>query len=168
MDGLPPPRMPVSRVRVRVKPNNSPVEYRFNAGQHRFLEAYAETLDMDVALKAGGLRLHQINKNPYIQAEMERLQECAMFKHRAKATVGNHHRLMNRVEKMMDQSGDMRVKQGFAGVLARMSDTALKAAGEYTENSGGNVQLGPLVIMNFGAPVPEPEKPIAIDITPHD
>lgn len=160
-DSTRPPRLPVSRVKLKVKPDNAPAEYRFNTAQHTFLSAYAETLDMQAALKASGLRAFQVNKNPYLQAELERLHECAMFAHRAKSTVGNHQRLMAKFEQAYDRTGDARIKQGYAGVLARMSDSAMKAAGEFSEDDGTGTFVGVQVVLNFGGR-PEDVKPSGI------
>jgi hypothetical protein len=151
MDGTPQlPKMPVSKVKLKIKTDYNPVGYAINAAQHAFLGHYAETLDKHAALKVSGLKWHQVSKNPYMMAELERLQECAMFAHRAKSTVGNHHRLMDKFERAYDKAGDARIKQGYAGVIARMSDSAMKAAGEFGDDDGGGAFVGVQVVLNFG------------------
>jgi hypothetical protein len=168
MDGTggPSPRLPVSKVRLRIKPADAPAAYAFTASQHQFLQTYAETLDVNRACEVSGLKPHQVRKNPYIQAELDRLRECALYKHRATATVGNHHRLMAKFEQTMDKTGDARVKQGYAGVLARMSTDAMKAAGEMAGDDGAATVMGFQLVINIGGQETQTAANIPIEALP--
>lgn len=157
--------LPVRKVGTKIRLSEAPSEYIFTGKQHQFFDTFSRTLDKELALKEAGLKWNQIADNPYVLAEIKQIQEAGMYRHRANATVGNHHRLMDKIEDLMDRSGDMRVKQSFAGVLARMSDTALKQAGEMQDDSTHSGVVGVQVNLFLGGrPEETPKQPLTIEV----
>lgn len=118
-----------------------------------FLQSYSQTLDVDEALKISGVRRSEIEKSSYLAAEVQLINECAMYKHRAASAMGRHERLMDKIEQNFDKTHDDKTRASFGSILAKMSETSLKAAGEFGEKRENNGLTGVQVIINLGDPL---------------
>lgn len=130
------------------------VVHRLSPKQIQFLQVYSSDLDFTAACKASGLKPHQVEKSPYLRQEIEYINQAASLRHRSDAMValGNHLRIMDKVETLYDESFQEKTKVSCASTLARMSETTLKAAGVFNDDtSQGNVQAIQFVV-NFGHP----------------
>jgi hypothetical protein len=150
----------VRGVQRKVNLPDAPGAYAFNAAQFKYLEVYSNTLDEKKASEASGLTRASVDKNPYMGREIEHIQKAAIFKHRAKATEGNHHRLLDKAERLLDEAGDMRVKASLMGTVARMSDGAMKAAGLFKDTDDTSNVTAVQVVINIGG---QQDNPVIID-----
>jgi hypothetical protein len=130
--------------------------YFFNQPQQVFLDAYSETLDFKESCKKAGLKPAAVKKNAYLIQEINYINQAAMAKHRSKAALGNHHRLMEKFENAFDK-GDSKVKSAAMGTLAKMSEASMKAAGEFVETVQNSAVSGVQVFINI--PTPESGAP---------
>jgi hypothetical protein len=116
--------------------------------QKKFLVALSETGDGDEAAKIAGYKnLSEALESEFVAAEAERIQVAWGFEVRmnARFTSGEHMRLMDKFETEYDglKKDD---KPKMAAVLAKMSDTSLKASGKMSAQGGDggstvNVQI---------------------------
>lgn len=123
--------------------------------QKTFLVALAEGGDEQEAAKVAGYKsVHEALESEYVLAEVERIQKAWAYEVRmnAKFASGEHMRLMEKFEDDYNiaKKDD---KPKMASVLAKMSDTTLRASGKMGggEGVGGatvNVQI------NIGGSVP--------------
>lgn len=155
---------PLSVRKVRFKVNKFLAEKRqgyleqhfFSQKQVKFLEAYSETLDFKTACDRSGLKPHHIRKSEYLMNEIEHINKAAHYRHRSKSTLGKFHQFMDKVEKLFDNSTNNDMRKASMSTLARLHDTALRAAGEFTEKAENTGITGVRVSINIG---PEPAKP---------
>ena len=133
-----------------------------------FLDVYAETLDKDAARKASGMTVRQIERNSYLAKEIRIIQKMVQKKHRLKTMKMNHLRMMEKFEEDYDKlkdEGDNRSAVGMAGTLARMSETGMKATGDFHQEkdntSGMQVSININLEHNY-------DEPPTIDVTPDD
>lgn len=160
---------PLSARKVRLKVNKflmpasraDVTPHYFTGKQVQFLEAYSETLDYQEACKKSGLSLAGVKKCPYLVEEVKRINQAAMFKHRGKSALGNHHRLMEKFEREFDNKlASAEMKKASMSTLARMSEASMRAAGEFDdkgEDAGG--VTGVRVVINIAAPESSEAKP---------
>lgn len=118
-----------------------------------FLQSYTQTLDVDEALKQSGMTRWEVEKSDYLTAEVQLINECAMYKHRAATALGRHERLMDKMEQRFDTTHDDKTRASYGSILAKMSETSLKAAGEFGEKRENNGLTGVQVIINIGDPL---------------
>lgn len=124
---------------------------KLTAKQLHYLRCYAETLDEGQAAKDSGYRgAFEAMESEIICREMERIQEAWFHENRmnAKYCSGEHMRLMEKFETQYDKL-DEEDKPKMASVLAKMSDTALKATGKMNNDQTG-AGTTVLIQMNIG------------------
>jgi hypothetical protein len=151
-------KVPVRKVRGKVPSLKNDGEiYVFTAEAIRFFDNYTQTMDEAQAFEAAGIesrRRSEFLNNPYVQGEMDKIQQAWSLSHRMKAgyAVGEHHRLMQKFEKSFDSSSG-KVQAGYAGTLAKMSEASLKATGVIGADNAPTV---PNVVINLdmGGPAP--------------
>jgi hypothetical protein len=149
---------PLSVRKVRLKVNRflmpasrkDVVPHYFTANQVKFLEAYAETLDIDMACERAGITKNSVKKSPYLAEEIKFINQASMFKHRAAAALGTHLRLMDKFEREFDTSWDPKVKSSMASNLAKMSEASMRASGEFSERVENTGISGVQVVINIG------------------
>jgi hypothetical protein len=129
--------------------------HKFSPRHLKFLEVYAETLDYKKALRTAEMRAKDVTNSAYLLNEIKLINQAASLKHRNKSALGTHHRLMQKFEKQFDAEYGKN-KTPYASVLAKMSDTALKAAGEFTDHQENTGFAGIQVTINIGDPSPQP------------
>lgn len=167
MSPNPSPDVPVRKVPVKATRlrERSGQPHFFTAKQRIFLDTLSRTLDYKQALKDSGLKPHQVQKSPYLMDEAKIILEASGFIHRKNAAMGNHLRLMDKFEKDYD-TGPKADKPKYAGVLAKMSESCLKAAGEFGEDVEGSGASGVKVVINIGQP--SQPAPRAVDVEVSD
>lgn len=150
---------PLSVRKVRMKVNKflmpasrkDAVPHYFSQKQIRFLEVYSETMDIAEACKQSGMTRYQVQKSPYLNAEIQLINQAAMFKHRNTVALGRHERLMEKFEQEFDNNQyDKDYKKSVMSTLAKMSETSLKASGAFTERKENTGILGVQVVINIG------------------
>ena len=133
----------------------------FSPKHVRFLEAYAETLDFKAACAAAEMRPAQVTRNPYLVNEVRLINRNLSFKYRSKTALGNHWRLMEMVEAAMVYGGQ-EIQRTAMSTLARMSEAAMRASGDFGDDAQVTGIQGVQVVINIGgAP---PQEPPAIDV----
>lgn len=160
---------PICTRKVRTKvnryltPNSTAglAPYEFTSKHIKCLEVFTKTLDEKLACAESGLTIQQIQRNEYMQNEINLIQEAASYKHRIKSAVGTHQRIMAKVEKAFDDTSDSKAKAGLASTLAKMSDTSLKVEGEFNDRSDVNAGAGIEIVLNIGGNQGTP--PIDVD-----
>lgn len=118
-----------------------PDAHVYTAKEIKFLDVYVETLDKDQALKASGLKMAQLKKNKYIMDELLKLQRICQKKYRLKMAGAKHMDLMDKVEDVFDQAvegKDLKTAVGASSTLARMSEAAMRASGEFKDERADN------------------------------
>lgn len=153
--------LPVRKVRLRVNkylaaPGKAVKPHYFTEKQKKFMEVYAESLDFQKALKESGLTKNMVDKNDYLQQEIKLIEEAYLIQHRTNLAIGHHQRLFKKFERDYDRSENAKFKASMAGVLAKMSEAAMKANGDFADKEQVDTTNGIKVIMNFGN-VPPPE-----------
>lgn len=123
--------------------------YEFGPRQVKWLEVFTKTLDYKLASKESELPYPQVEKSQYMVNEIQLIMESVSYKHRSSAALPNHHRLMAKIEKDYDAAIVAR-KPAFASVLAKMSDTSLKAEGEFNDDSNNSGDNNLTIRFNFG------------------
>lgn len=103
--------------------------------QLEYLRVYGETYDMDKAAKSSGCSNAVALSEPRMIAEMEYADKYAMYSTRITSAAGRHMQLMDKFEVDYEGAEDIKGKSMMAGVLSRMSDSALRAAGEFSKLS---------------------------------
>lgn len=101
-----------------------------------FIETYIETLDKAQALKAASMSSRQLENNKYLQEECLKLQRIIQKKHRLKIAGAKHIALMEKFEDTFDkavESKDAKTQVGMSSTLARMSEAAMRASGEFKD-----------------------------------
>jgi hypothetical protein len=126
--------------------HEKPKPHIYTAKEIKFLDVYCDTLDRVAACKASGLKLEQVKKNKYLMHELEMLMRVAQKKHRMRMAGAKHLDLMEKFEDEFDKTKgkDNKAAVGYAGVVARMSEAAMRASGEFKEETtdkGVNVQV---------------------------
>lgn len=129
----------------------------FRKDVHEFLRAYAGSLDEDQAFNEARIDTRyreEILRDPHVMEEMAIIQQTYRFQSRLTTGYvgGKHMELMDKGEKEFDGTDSKEHKARFLGVLAKMSDTAMKATGLIGPQAGEQL---PMVIMNLntgGAP----------------
>ena len=135
----------------------------FSEKQVKFLEVYTETMDLVQACEASGLKPPQIRKNPYLMHEVALVNRTYMYQHRAKQALPRHERLMDKFEKEFDEGG-VDLKKTAMSTLARMSEAALRAAGEFSEKEQNTGISGVQVVINIGQSAQNSEERPVVDI----
>lgn len=135
----------------------------FQAKDKLFLETYAETLDLKQALSVSGVTRERLNSKPFLLTQVDKITNLNMYSVQAKTVVGTHYRLLEKFEKDYDtakEEGDSKLQQGLASTLSRMTDTAMKASGDFAKSK----EQGPLtnvqVVINMGDAPPEIPPPV--------
>jgi hypothetical protein len=125
-----------TEVSVDVKPD----PHIYTAKEIKFLDVYCDTLDKATALKEAGLKLEQVKRNKYLMNELEMLQRIAQKKHRLRMAAAKHLDLMEKFEDEFDKvkGKDNKAAVGYSSTLARMSETTLRASGEFAEKKTGS------------------------------
>jgi hypothetical protein len=129
---------------VSTKRSNLPEVRTFNAKEMKYLDIYSETLDHKQALKDSGLVFRQFRNNLFLQAEVARINELSLYRFRSRQALMNHHRLLDKFEDHYDKAvekEDGKSAVGYSGTLARMSDSALRAAGHYDKGKDDGVDV---------------------------
>jgi hypothetical protein len=139
--------------------------------ERKFLEIYAETLDEQLAAKESGLKLDVVRQRHWLLKEIDLCNAMASLSHRNKLATGNHWRLMDKFEKLHDEmdSSDKhegRLKGQYASSLSRMSETAMRAAGEFSTVKHPLGHNAVQVVINLGASEEDKVETKTIDITP--
>jgi len=122
-------------------------EYLYSQKQQKFLEVFAETGDTKQAAQLSGYPNHRAQKNEWMVKEMEHLQKLKRYAARMVAGVAsqNHARLMQKFEEDYDKAEDWKERTQYANVLSRMSDSSMRATGEYfqppEQGAGTNVNV---------------------------
>ena len=115
----------------------------FTPKQKKFLEVLAEGGDDVAAAKAAGYKnLSEAMESDIVAAEMVRIQAAWSYEVRmnARFASGEHMRLMEKFENQYDES-NKDDKPKMAGVLAKMSDTSLKASGKMNPMNGSGASM---------------------------
>lgn len=157
-----PVRAPRFKVNKFLSSSGKPgaAQHFFTPKHMQLLETYAETLDIEQALKKSGMTAAQVRKSVYLMEEIRLINQAAMLKHRSKAALGTHLRLMEKFEGILDDKNrDVKMRVAAMNNLARMSDSNMKAAGEYGDTPENTGITGVQVVINLGAP-PESEGPV--------
>lgn len=148
---LPVRKIPAASIKFLLpRADKSATPHFFTERHLRFLEAYAETLDMKTALDKSGMTRNQVTKSPYLTREVLMINQAAGMRHRNKISLGRHERLMEKFEGEFDGTYDKDYKKSMASTLARMSEASLKAAGEFTERQENTGITGVQVVINIG------------------
>ena len=116
------------------------------------LKHYAETLDIDASAKAAGYRDKTVFlDSEIVLAEIEKINTAWLYENRmtARFTAGEHMRMMQKFEDHYDKVAGKNKGQ-MAGVLAKMSDTALKASGKIGSGNGDGTSTNVMVQLNIG------------------
>lgn len=119
--------------------------------QMKFLRVFGEALDKDDAARAAGYNdASTAMESEVIVAEMEKIQEAWFHENRmnSKFASGEHMRLMEKFEKEYDSTG-AKLRPQVASVLAKMSETSLKASGKMDQNAD-QARTQVLVQLNIG------------------
>ena len=127
--------------------------YPFNQKQLMFLEEYSKDLDTKRAAKAVGYKARYIEefRNQHkalgqaMTREMQRIQRdwIKAIRLNAKSSAAKHIEIFEKIEADYDIA-DLETKSKFAGTLAKLSDTSLKATGQFAQekvNSGVKVEV---------------------------
>jgi len=148
---LPVPTDAAPPVHVKPKP------HIYTDKEMKFIDKYVETLDRHTALKYSGMTLTQLKKNKYVMNELMKLQNIAQKKHRLKMAGANHMGLMEKFEDLFDEaveSKDYKTAVGMSSTLARSSEAAMRASGEFKDErqeQGLNIQVN----INMGEEKPK-------------
>lgn len=141
--------------------NNRPII--LTKKQKRFLHLAAQSGDEQAAAKEAGYKsVSEALESEYVSLELAKIQRAWAYEVRmdAKFASGEHMRLMEKFEKDYDSlTSEDRSKM--AAVLAKMSDTSLKASGKMSDLSAGNSERV-MVQINVGS---EPQEK---DVTPSE
>jgi len=119
------------------------------------LEEYAKDRDMERACAAAGYRrprdqADRMLRNPKFRDEIRMVHEIWRRNRLAKnaeAGFATHMRLMEKFEKDYDElpgrteKGETTIKGQLAGTLGKMSDSYLRASGNYDSDDGGGSQV---------------------------
>lgn len=114
--------------------------------QKQFLVALSESGDGGAAAKDAGYRnLSEALESPFVRAEAIRIQDAWGYELRmnSRYTAGEHMRLMEKFEAKYDSIKESE-KPKMAAVLAKMSDTSLKASGKmnpWAQEVGASVKV---------------------------
>lgn len=138
--------------------------YEFGPKHLKFMEVFTETLDHKEACKQSGLTYAQIQKNEYMMNEINLTLEAASFKHRVKAAMGTHQRLMSKFEKDYDDTGNPKMKAGLAATLAKMSEASLRSQGEFNDDKSSDNLSGLKLVFNFGGNPERGERPVDVTV----
>ena len=144
-------KVPVTKVRKKAKNAKGDI-VPLTGKELEFLKVYAETLDKTKAAKAAGYPdSYEAMQSDKICSEMERINDAWFYENRmnAKFASGEHQRLMEKFEGQYDKTGG-KTKAQFAGVLAKMSESSLKATGKIGGNSEGGEGTRVFVQLNIG------------------
>lgn len=127
--------------------------FDFTAKDKMFLELYAQTLDLKQAKKESGITTDRLNSNPFLLTQVDRITQLNMYSIQAKTIIGTHYRLMEKFEQDYDEAkveGDSKLQQGLASTLSRMTDTAMKASGEFFPEKEQQITTAVQVVINMG------------------
>lgn len=115
--------------------------------EKKFLDVYAESFDFKLALRESGMKAHEVRKNKWLMNELKELQQLAQASHRMKVMSGKHIELMEKFDKHYDKlvtNGKHKEAVQMAGNLARMTDSGMRASGEFRDverDTGINVNI---------------------------
>lgn len=125
-------------------------DYVFKKHELSFLREYSVSLDEKKALTAASVdsrRHSEIVSNPHVIEEMLRIQKAWRYRGRVTQEFagGEHMRLMEKFENDYDKVS-LKERSKMAGVLAKMSETTMKATKLIGSDEG---QQMPTVILNM-------------------
>lgn len=141
------------------------------------LQEYQKDLDIDRACKAAGLSAYQKKclLDPTTSQGLAFLKECKNIQEQytkaielnANSSAVKHIELMRKFEQDYDRTDiKSQNKSGLASTLARMSDTSLKATGQFTkEGTGGGTKVEINIDLSSNAKSEEELPPIDVEVT---
>jgi len=103
----------------------------------KFLDIYAETLDYKLACREANLKPHEVRRNTYLMKELKKVQRMVQKRHLMKAIKGKHMQLLEKFDEQYDaltkNPDTQKEAVTMAGNLARMTDSAMRANGEFRD-----------------------------------
>ena len=132
---------------VPAKPEDVHIYYKY---EKTFLDIYSKTFDFTLACKEAGMRPFEVRRNNWLMQECKKLERMAKKIHRMNVAKGTHMELLDKFDRHYDELKKDPEKQKeavtMAGNLARMSDSAMRANGEFRDN---DVSAGMQVNINI-------------------
>ena len=126
---------------------------KFTIKDKVFLETFSDTLDVQQSLKASGLTKSQLNHSPFLLTQIDDITKLNMYSIRSRTVIGTHYRLLEKFETDYDEAksmGDGKLQQGLASTLSRMTDTAMKASGDFATAKDQGAATNVQVVINMG------------------
>jgi len=125
--------------------------YVFTPKQRKFLSSFSNSCDLELAAKDAGLSMSTVSsyingktsKSIALRKELSLMQDAFMVKMRMNSTqaAAKFMEVFGKMEARFDDDGsDEKVRASYASPLAKMSDSLLKASGNFdrfAEKSGG-------------------------------
>lgn len=127
-----------------VNPEDVHIYFKY---EKKFLDVYSETFDFKLACREAQIKPKNVRNNKFLMTEIKKLDELAKLSHRMNVMSGKHVKLMEKFEDHYDELKDMgKDKEAvqMAGNLSRMTDSGMRASGEFRDidrQSGINVSI---------------------------